>query len=867
MRTTLLFFILCCLLGGALTAQTVTPFLTQGNQGALLAQQPTIECHNETAPNWATITINSNQTFQPIDGFGFTMTQGSAQAIRTLNNNRRNQLMQEFFGTNGIANSMVRISIGASDLSNSTYTYNETSGDTNMNNFSLNGPDLQDLIPVLKQALQINPNLKVLATPWTAPTWMKEGDTSAGGYRGGSLQQQYYAAYALYFVRYLQAMRDEEIDIWGITPQNEPENPFNVPSMAMTADEQVDFINNHLGPQIRNAGFNTRIIGFDHNCDNTAYPTQVANSSSFVAGSAFHLYEGNISAMDTVRNNTNKPVYFTEQYTDINGSFDGDLGWHMENVVIGSLNNWSQTVFSWNLASFPESEPRTDGGCTDCLGAVTIENGNYQREVSYYIIGHVSKFIRPGARRISSSDNNDNIFSTAFRNPNGDQVVVAYNSGDTEQAVRVQDGSRCFDYDLPGRSAVTFIWTPGHSGDLPQSPFAGVIDLPGMVEAENFDEGGPGVAYSDNNTSNFGGQYRTTGVDIDNASEGGFNVGWIEAGEWLEYTVNVASAGTYDFVFRVASLGTSGQLNVAFNGANRTGSVDIPNTGGWQSWSNVTVNNISLNAGQQTMRINFTGGDFNLNKVTVNAAQNDSGNLAGFYNIFNRGTGRGLDVANNSTVNNSNVHQWDISNGGGDNQRWEFEALNNGYYRIKVKHTGRCLSQYRNNQYNVVQQNCQNISRQQWDLQPVGSSEFFRVVNRVSGRRLQVDMSNGNNNGANVESAPASGGWNQQWRFELVGNSSNLVAGPQVQSEVGVLAEQVELFPNPVDDEVTVNLPTAHTFNGSRLFDAAGRLLLEKTVRPAMTQLGFNLKALPPGLYFIHFNSPTGSVVKRLVKK
>jgi len=653
MNKMLFFTFFLCLLSGLGFAQTVTPFLTQGNQGALLAQQPTIECHNETAPNWATITINSNETFQPIDGFGFTMTQGSAQAIRTLNSSRRNQLMREFFGSNGIANSMVRISIGASDLSNSTYTYNETSGDTNMNNFSLNGPDLQDLIPVLKQALQINPNLKVLATPWTAPTWMKEGDTSAGGYRGGNLQQQYYDAYARYFVRYLQAMRSEGIEIWGITPQNEPENPFNVPSMLMSANEQVDFINNHLGPQIRNAGFNTRIIGFDHNCDNTAFPIQVANSSNFVAGSAFHLYGGNIEAMDTVRNNTNKPVYFTEQYTDINGSFDGDLGWHMENVVIGSLNNWSQTVFSWNLAAFPESEPRTDGGCTDCLGAVTIENGNYQREVSYYIIGHASKFIRPGARRIGSSDNNDNLFCTAFRNPNGDQVVVAYNSGDNQQAVRVMEGSRCFDYDLPARAAVTFVWTPGHNGDLPQSPFAGVINLPGTVEAENFDEGGPGVAYNDSNTSNIGGQYRSTGVDIDNASEGGFNIGWIDAGEWLEYTVNVASAGNYDFVFRVASPNTSGQLNVAFNGANRTGSVDIPSTGGWQTWSNVTVNNVSLNAGRQTMRINFTGGDFNLNKVTVNTAQNSSGNLAGFYNILNRGTGRGLDVANNSTTNNS----------------------------------------------------------------------------------------------------------------------------------------------------------------------------------------------------------------------
>src|SRR5690606_15477508 len=141
------------------------------------------------------------------------------------------------------------------------YSYNNTSGDVNMNNFSLAGPDLDNLIPMLKKALQINPNIKILATPWSAPNWMKTNNNSDGG----SLQTQYYAAYANYFVKYLQAMQAQGISIWGITPQNEPENAHNNPSMSMNAGEQTNFINNNLGPAIRNAGFSTKIIAFDHN--------------------------------------------------------------------------------------------------------------------------------------------------------------------------------------------------------------------------------------------------------------------------------------------------------------------------------------------------------------------------------------------------------------------------------------------------------------------------------------------------------------------------------------------------------------------------------------------------------------------------
>ena len=299
----------------SVTGQEVSVHLTKGDQTVLLEEQTPTSFNNGEIPN-ATINVEEQDTFQTIDGFGFMMTQGSAQVLNDLNPNLQNSILQETFNPNngGSELSVMRISIGASDLSNSVYFYNNTPGDINMNNFSLNGPDSEDLIPIIKKVLAINPNIKILATPWSAPTWMKTNrDTAANPAIGGRLDPQFYEAYARYFVRYLQEMEAEGIPIWGITPQNEPENPFNEPSMEMNSNEQLDFINNHLGPQIEAAGFNPRIIAFDHNCDNPGYPINVLNNSTYAEGAAFHLYDpgANIEAMSEVRNATGKNVYFT----------------------------------------------------------------------------------------------------------------------------------------------------------------------------------------------------------------------------------------------------------------------------------------------------------------------------------------------------------------------------------------------------------------------------------------------------------------------------------------------------------------------------------------------------------------------------
>ena len=449
--------------GSTAFAQIVTPWLTKGDQSALLQEQTSLSFTSYSGGG-TTITVDSTSEYQLIDGFGFCLTQGSAEVINGLTAASKANLLNELFSPSGLNISMLRISIGASDLSNSTYSYNETPGDVTMTNFSLAGPDLDHLIPLLQEILVINPSIKILATPWTAPTWMK----SNGTWIGGSLNPTYYSAYSQYFVKYLQEMDANGITIWGITPQNEPENPWNEPSMVMNSVQQTNFINDHLGPAIAASGYSPKIIAFDHNCDNTSYPIDVLNNSSYVDGAAFHMYAGNISALSTVRNATGKNVYFTEQYTDVNGDFNGDLGWHMENVAIGSLNNWSKCVLEWNLATDASHGPHTPGGCTECLGALTITNStDYESNVSYFIIGHLSKFVQPGAIKIDVTTNSSKLFVTGFKNHDNTLAILAYNFwGGVNDAEDIQlvIGTEKIDFSIPPRSAVTF--TANGSGQI-----------------------------------------------------------------------------------------------------------------------------------------------------------------------------------------------------------------------------------------------------------------------------------------------------------------------------------------------------------------------------------------------------------------
>lgn len=403
------------------------------------------------------LTLDTTSRLQSIEGLGFALTQGSATAFLQLPKDTRKALLEELFSSQtGLGISMLRITVGASDLSTSLYSYNNVADDTAMLHFSLEGPDSDSTFVVLQEILAINPTIKLLASPWSAPPWMKTNNS----WIGGSLKPEYYAAYARYLVRYFDEMKKMGINFWGLTPQNEPLHAGNEPSMAMSADEQLDFINNHLGPALTQSSHTLKILAYDHNCDHPEYAITVANGSPYVAGSAFHLYGGDISALTHVKDITQKDVFFTEQWTGAGGSFDGDFGWHMENIVIGATRNWARTVLEWNLASTPPSLAR---GCLDCQGAVSIneETHSITRHVSYYIIGQLSRFLPSGSTRIKSSDGENGIFNVAFITPSGDITLLIYNSTDAAQSINVLDQQSANAYlpiAVPGRSALTLSW-------------------------------------------------------------------------------------------------------------------------------------------------------------------------------------------------------------------------------------------------------------------------------------------------------------------------------------------------------------------------------------------------------------------------
>lgn len=435
-------------------------WLTEGNKSVLFSQQKDIQFSN-TSNQLFSITVDSTQKFQSIDGFGFCLTGGSAFLINSMPDQNKNNLLQELFSTNGnsIGISYIRISIGASDLSQRVYSYDDLPDgqtDISLSKFSL-GADTTDLIPILKSILQINPGIKILGSPWSAPTWMKDNNSS----KGGSLQKQYFDVYAAYFVKYIQAMKAQGINIDAITPQNEPLNPDNNPSMYMTALDQADFIKNSLGPSFAKSNIITKIICYDHNADVPQYPLTVlqdAGANKYVDGSAFHLYAGNIVTLTQVHNAfPDKNIYFTEQYTPSNGSFGGDLSWHIQNLIVGATKNWSRNVLEWNLASDPTMGPHTDGGCTTCLGAVTINGSEVSKNQSYYIIAHASKLVRPGSFRIQSSDIPD-IANVAFLTPDGKKVLVVLNTGTQWKQFNISFNGKTASTSLNGGAVATYIW-------------------------------------------------------------------------------------------------------------------------------------------------------------------------------------------------------------------------------------------------------------------------------------------------------------------------------------------------------------------------------------------------------------------------
>ena len=438
----------------------VTTYLTKSDATQKLQKQADINFTN-AANLFNNIEVDPTTTYQSIDGFGYTLTGGSVEVINQLSAAKKEALLQELFGNseNAISVNYIRLSIGASDLNSTVFSYNDLPAgqtDEDLSEFSLTKD--QALIDLLKKILTINPSIQIIATPWSPPVWMKDNGSSIGG----NLKPEYYQVYAQYFVKYIQAMKTQGITIHAITPQNEPLHPGNNPSLHMTAEQQRDFIKNNLGPAFQTANISTKIIAYDHNADNIAYATTVLSDSEtakFVDGSAFHLYAGNISALSTLRNSfPSKNIYFTEQYTASTGEFGGDLIWHLKNIIIGATRNWSKTALEWNLANDANFKPYTNGGCTTCKGAITINNNDtFERNVAYYIIAHASKFVPYNSQRISSSQSG-NLSSVAFVTPTNKLVLIVLNEAGSDENFNIKYKGNIATTTLFAKSVATYVF-------------------------------------------------------------------------------------------------------------------------------------------------------------------------------------------------------------------------------------------------------------------------------------------------------------------------------------------------------------------------------------------------------------------------
>ncbi len=444
--------------GARLNAQAVQ-YITKGDKSALLQKQ-WVKSENTNQAS-VVVEVNEQKTLQTMEGFGFALTGGSAALIDALPIIKKKELLHELFsaGPNQLGISYIRISMGASDLDAEVFSYCDLpKGETDsaLKTFNLS-QDTLHLIPIIQAALKLNPKLKIMASPWSPPVWMKSNGNSMGGH----LLKKYYTSYALYFVKYIKAMKAKGIHISSLTMQNEPEHGGNNPSLLMDAEEQKVFLRDHLGPLLKKEQIKTEVVLFDHNADHPNYPISILDDTKakgYAAGTAFHLYLGNESTLSKVHEaHPDKKLYFTEQWTGAKGSFDGDLLWHTDHIVIGTINNWSSVVIEWNLAANAKYEPHTPGGCTECKGALTIQGEEITRNVSYYIIGHVSKFVPAGSKRIESTSSAEGVKTSSFVTPDGKKVTILSNAGNTNN-ITLKSKQQAYSITLPAGSVSTIVW-------------------------------------------------------------------------------------------------------------------------------------------------------------------------------------------------------------------------------------------------------------------------------------------------------------------------------------------------------------------------------------------------------------------------
>jgi glucosylceramidase len=779
-------------------AQTVSVVQTNADQSLLLTPQTPLTFTNGTA-SVSAINVDDTIHYQQLEGVGASFNDSDAYLVENkLTAEQRTQLMTDLFSPTGIHLSFLRQSMGANDLSLSSYTYDDLAPgqtDPQMKQFSI-AHDQAYILPTLKAALAANPAMKVQALPWSPPAWMK----TTGTLDGGSFNTEYFPALALYFAKFVQAYEAQGIPINYVSVQNEPlYETGGYPSMFMNPHDEGQFIAQYLGPALRNLHVRNRgwnfdrqwqdpfdatpgIFGYEHNWDNPKYPEVLAEDPAvrqYLAGVSFHCYAGDVANAQNALHDlaSDVPIYFTECTGGTYAPYFGqNLVNDTEGQVINVLRNWGKSVVFWNMALDQNSGPTVQNGCNDCRGVVTIDDSStpsvVTKNVEYYVLGHLAKYVQAGAHRIDSNTfGHGNVEDVAFKNPDGSIAVLVLNDAQTSSEFSLNWKGKMVSYSLPAQAVATFFWQgySGHtfdvtagpgsqtvapgghtfysvdvnhygndrgnvelkvqglpggafgeplpipftgeyllpvfteanatSGSYPvtivgrqgnamasstvnftiggkETPYpAGPAAIPGLIQAENFDNGGNYVGYFNLDATDQGSAptYRpgtTVGIEYTGDTGGGYDVGYTGEGEYLRYTVNVATPGIYNLQSRVASLGQGGYYHVSMDDENKTGTLFVPVTNGFQTYTTQVSPAFQLTAGHHVMQVTLdgngpTGGMGNFNWFAVQTPT-PSASYTGSPQAI-----PGLIQAENFDTGGKGVAYWNgaTANGGGANDR------------------------------------------------------------------------------------------------------------------------------------------------------------------------------------------------------
>lgn len=451
----------------AIAAPRLQGWVTTGDKSQLMAAQaPSGAVAADAVAGLPLLTVDAKERHQSIVGFGAAITDASAWLIQNkLSPQQRDALLRELYGRRegGLGFSFTRVTIGASDFSLDHYSLDDAPGgaaDPKLEHFSLKRPQ-EYVFPTVRAALKINPELKVMASPWSAPAWMK----TTGSLVKGQLKPEAYPVYADFFARYVKEAAKVGVPTDYLSVQNEPDfEPENYPGMRWLPKDRARFFGENLGPAFKRAKITTKVLDWDHNWDQPQQPLTVLadpKAKAFVAGVAWHCYAGDVAAQEQVgAAHPDKDVFFTEcSGGEWSPKFDESFSWMVEQLIIGSTRGGARGVLMWNLALDEKFGPHK-GGCGDCRGVVSIDSktGAVTRTQEYYAFGLASRFVKPGAVRIGSPAKVGDLRTVAFQNKDGGRVMIVLNVGTQPAGFAIGEGATRFKTSLPARSAGAFVW-------------------------------------------------------------------------------------------------------------------------------------------------------------------------------------------------------------------------------------------------------------------------------------------------------------------------------------------------------------------------------------------------------------------------